>query len=100
MLDAWKQTSHDPNDTVLESAWYAARQALPTGAPERRAAELAAAHAGTPAVSHLDALGRVFRAVADNGAEGQYISACSWARAASASCAVTSMAKPIRRRRR
>ncbi|HTN87933.1 MAG TPA: SpvB/TcaC N-terminal domain-containing protein [Sorangium sp.] len=73
VFDAWKQTSHDPNDTVLESAWYAARQALPAGDPERRAAELAAAHAGTPAVSHLDALGRVFRAVADNGAEGEYI---------------------------
>ncbi|WP_437589011.1 SpvB/TcaC N-terminal domain-containing protein [Sorangium sp. So ce1000] len=73
VFDAWKQTSHDPNDTVLESAWYAARQALPVGDPERRAADLAAAHAGTPAVSHLDALGRVFRAVADNGAEGEYI---------------------------
>ncbi|XYI02101.1 RHS repeat domain-containing protein [Sorangium sp. So ce1128] len=73
VFDAWKQTSHDPNDTVLESAWYAARQALPAGDPERRAADLAAAHAGTPAISHLDALGRVFRAVADNGAEGQYV---------------------------
>ncbi|XYH99955.1 RHS repeat-associated core domain-containing protein [Sorangium sp. So ce1128] len=73
VFDAWKQTSHDPNDTVLESSWYAARQALAAGDPERRAAELAAAHAGTPAVSHLDALGRVFRAVADNGAEGQYV---------------------------
>ncbi|WP_437649290.1 SpvB/TcaC N-terminal domain-containing protein [Sorangium sp. So ce362] len=73
VFDAWQQTSHDPNDTVLESAWYAARQALPQGDTERRAADLAAAHAGTAAVSHLDALGRVFRAVADNGAEGQYI---------------------------
>ncbi|WP_437793358.1 SpvB/TcaC N-terminal domain-containing protein [Sorangium sp. So ce693] len=73
VFDAWKQTSHDPNDTVLESSWYAARQALTAGDPERRAADLAAAHAGTPAVSHLDALGRVFRAVADNGAEGEYI---------------------------
>ncbi|WP_437597398.1 SpvB/TcaC N-terminal domain-containing protein [Sorangium sp. So ce590] len=73
VFDAWKQTSHDPNDTVLESSWYAARQALPQGDSERRAADLAAAHAGTAAVSHLDALGRVFRAVADNGAEGQYI---------------------------
>ncbi|WP_437912411.1 toxin TcdB middle/N-terminal domain-containing protein [Sorangium sp. So ce302] len=73
VFDAWKQTSHDPNDTVLESAWYAARQALPAGDPERRAADLAAAHSGTPAVSHLDALGRVFRAVANNGAEGEYI---------------------------
>ncbi|XXT35724.1 toxin TcdB middle/C-terminal domain-containing protein [Sorangium sp. So ce448] len=73
VFDAWKQASHDPNDTVLESPWYAARQALTAGDPERRAADLAAAHAGTPAVSHLDALGRVFRAVADNGAEGEYI---------------------------
>ncbi|WP_437776712.1 SpvB/TcaC N-terminal domain-containing protein [Sorangium sp. So ce1097] len=73
VFDAWKQTSHDPNDTVLDSAWYAARQALAAGDPERRAAELAAAHAGTPAVSHLDALGRAFRAVEDNGTEGQYV---------------------------
>ncbi|NUQ48584.1 MAG: hypothetical protein HUU27_01495 [Phycisphaerae bacterium] len=31
------------------------------------------AHADTPAVSHLDALGRVFRVVADNGPGGQYV---------------------------
>ncbi|WP_437895738.1 hypothetical protein [Sorangium sp. So ce124] len=48
VFDAWKQTSHDPNDTVLESAWYAARQALTAGDPERRAAELAAALRSRP----------------------------------------------------
>ncbi|WP_437589009.1 RHS repeat domain-containing protein [Sorangium sp. So ce1000] len=72
-FDAWQQTSHDPNDTVLESTWYAVRQALPPGDPERRAADLASAHTGTPAVSHLDALGRAFRTVANNGPEGQYV---------------------------
>jgi RHS repeat-associated protein len=55
-FNAWKQTSYDPNDTVLLSSWYAERALLPQGTPERRTAELAAAHADTPTVSHLDAL--------------------------------------------
>ncbi|UQA61432.1 SpvB/TcaC N-terminal domain-containing protein [Polyangium aurulentum] len=71
----WKQTSWDENDTVLESAWYAARQAgaspLPS-AQEQRAALLAAKHAGTPAALLLDVLGRPVVKVEDNGASGKY----------------------------
>src|SRR5262249_20921618 len=72
-FDPWKVTSYDQSDTVLESTWYTTRQALPQGDPERRAADLAAEHAGTPSRSHLDALGRTFHAVADNGVLGQYV---------------------------
>ena len=52
-------------DTVLESDWYAER----TGATgdEARAAALAAAHAETPSITHLDTLGRAFLVQADNG---------------------------------
>ena len=69
-FDPWSQTSWDPNDTVLESEWYAARidyagqdVAL---LKERRAAQLAAKHANTPTVVHLDTLGRTFLSVAHN----------------------------------
>lgn len=71
-FDPWRQVAWDENDTVTDSDWYAQRQALPAGDPERRAAELAADHAGTPAVDHLDPLGRPFLTVADNGDAGQY----------------------------
>jgi YD repeat-containing protein len=72
---AWRQESWDRNDTVLQGSWYADRASLPDtpeNAAERRAAQLAAAHAATPAVTHLDVLGRPFLALADNGASGQY----------------------------
>ena len=73
VFDPWKEAHFDPNDTVLESAWYQERQGLdPQNDPEGRAAKLAAAHANTPAVMHLDALGRTFRAIEDNGPAGQY----------------------------
>lgn len=66
-FDAWTQEAWDENDTVLESAWYAQRQALPVGDLERRAADLAASHAHTPSTTHLDSLGRVFLTEAHNG---------------------------------
>jgi RHS repeat-associated protein len=74
-LGPWRQAAHDANDTVLASSWYADRgspaPAAPEPAdPEERAAWLAARHAGTPAVSHTDALGRTVYSVADNGAAG------------------------------
>jgi RHS repeat-associated protein len=75
-FDPWRQETWDGNDTVPESRWYAERgspdpQAEPEPAqPERRAAWLAAGHAQTPAVAHLDPLGRVFLTVADAGAAG------------------------------
>lgn len=78
----WHVTSHDANDTVLEpgNAWYSSRDPLdPTrplprdsltgtirATPEQRAAWLAAQHAGTPAVTLLDSLGRDVVAIAHN----------------------------------
>src|SRR5262249_7774284 len=41
-------------------------------AQQKRAAELAKAHDGTPSISHLDALARAFLAVADNRPRGVY----------------------------
>ncbi|MDD3654014.1 MAG: SpvB/TcaC N-terminal domain-containing protein [Desulfotomaculaceae bacterium] len=67
-FDAWKQSFYDPNDTVLESAWYHNRinrlidagltAAWKDPGREKLAAGQAARHAGTPAVQHFDPLGR------------------------------------------
>jgi RHS repeat-associated protein len=67
----WHVTTFDQNDTVLESAWYQTRRqhspaaSLPTdvagiiqATPDQRAGWLTARHAGTPAISVLDSLGR------------------------------------------
>lgn len=70
-FDPWHQTSWDQNDTVLQSRWFADRQALPVGDPERRAADITAQHADTPTTTHLDTLGRVFLTIADNGPAGR-----------------------------
>ncbi|RKH47668.1 toxin [Corallococcus sicarius] len=72
-FDAWSETRADASDNVLESAWYAERIARPPGDPDRRAAELAAAHAHTPAVHLVDPLGRTFLSIADNGSDGKYL---------------------------
>jgi RHS repeat-associated protein len=71
-FDPWRQTTWDQNDTVLESQWYSQRGSpAPTDPepadPEKRAAWLAAKHANTPTVAHLDTLGRTFLTIADNG---------------------------------
>lgn len=71
-FDSWEQVTFDENDTVLASQWYAARQSLPSSDPESKAATAAAAHANTPAVVHLDPLGRTFLTIADNGAAGKF----------------------------
>ncbi len=68
----WVQRSFDQNDTVLESDWYKrrtdpARPDYIPDAPEQRAALLAKAHANTPAIQHLDTLGRVFLMQEHNG---------------------------------
>jgi RHS repeat-associated protein len=67
----WQVTSHDPNDTVLEpgNAWFA-RMSASSAAADRRAAQLAAAHAGTAAVALLDSLGRTVVAIENNRADG------------------------------
>ncbi|RLL55049.1 toxin [Mariprofundus sp. EBB-1] len=73
-FDPWKQVSWDVNDTVLESRWYGERNASSTAsAAEKRAASLAAKHANTPAITHIDSLGRAFYAIADNGDAGKYV---------------------------
>src|SRR5690606_12995616 len=56
----WISRSFDPNDTILDpgNAWYAARSAATATADDRRAAQLAALHAGTPFDVHFDSLGR------------------------------------------
>ncbi|MBK8717516.1 MAG: toxin [Deltaproteobacteria bacterium] len=71
----WLERSYDGNDTVLASAWHAARIALPGATPDelaqRRAAALATAHADTPTMTHADALGRAVRTIEDAGVLGQ-----------------------------
>lgn len=74
VFDAWRQESWDPNDNVRDPVctWYSDRGSpnpngpMPSGA-EARAAWLAAKHANTPSVTHLDSLGRAFLVQADNG---------------------------------
>jgi RHS repeat-associated protein len=102
VFDAWRQETWDVNDTVLIAdprqdgdagdlfhrflggspdaftSWHSRRIGGAFGdtaeqrAAEQDAAQKAAAHAGTPAVVHFDALGRPCLAVADNGAAGRY----------------------------
>lgn len=64
-LDPWRQLSYDGDDNALTSAWYAARIIQPAGSDANDAAVKAAAFAGTPAVSDLDPLGRLFHTIAD-----------------------------------
>ena len=67
----WQVTTYDVNDTVLEpgNAWFA-RTSASTVAAERRAAGLAAQHAGTPLRSVLDSLGRTAVTIVHNRAAG------------------------------
>jgi len=76
----WFTRSFDPNDTVRESRWYSDRNPPDPGQPvprdpvsgrllvteEQRAAWLAAQHAGTPALTLLDSLGREVIVIAHN----------------------------------
>jgi len=65
VFDAWVQIGYDQNDTVLDSAWYAAYSTSPD--PEKvSAAAKAAAHYNTPSTAHLDPLGRNFYTVSFN----------------------------------
>jgi RHS repeat-associated protein len=92
VFDPWQQVTWDVNDTVLLDPKtdldvkgfflrLADRDYLPTWhgeysgsaeAEKRSAATKAAAHAGTPAIAHLDTLGRTFLTIADNGGAGKY----------------------------
>jgi RHS repeat-associated protein len=60
---SWSITSHDANDTVLDSGYRLLRESLPVGDPERMAYERATAHANTPTVVHLDPFGDPVRKV-------------------------------------
>ena len=62
----WQQITWDQNDTVMDSAWKAAKDAS-VNPYENRAANLASTHANTPKVEHLDTQGRVFLMVDDDG---------------------------------
>jgi len=65
-FDAWKQSSYDANDTVLDSSWYATRMTLANDDKEKVAAQKAAAHANTPDIQHLDTLGRPILSIEHN----------------------------------
>jgi len=91
VFDPWHQATWDVNDTVLQTdpkddpdvggffrrlpqeeylpGWYERRQEGALGKLEQAAAAKAAVHANTPTIVHLDALGRPFLAVADNGVD-------------------------------
>ena len=71
-LDAWGQAEWDENDAIEGTSWLLERMALPPGDPERRAAELALAHADTPTLRRFDPLGRAYLQVEDNGEAGKY----------------------------
>lgn len=95
VFDPWRQATWDVNDTVTRTdpksdpdvgpyfrrlpdaaylpTWYTRRIGGAMGAAEQSAAQKAAAHAETPAVSFFDAQARAFIAVGDNGASGSYV---------------------------
>jgi RHS repeat-associated protein len=95
VFDPWHQETFDVNDTVrldpkkdkdiqgyvaryfatqpaTWKTWYEQRISGELGAEEQKAAQKSQAHADTPTVAYLDALGRTYLTVADNGAEGKY----------------------------
>ncbi|MGI0486553.1 SpvB/TcaC N-terminal domain-containing protein [Pantanalinema rosaneae CENA516] len=99
VFDAWQQATWDVNDTVMHNPstdedikgffiddkgkerlprhtylpiWYQQRIDGALGTAEKRAAEKAANHADTPAIAHLDTLGRPFLTIADNGDDQKY----------------------------
>jgi RHS repeat-associated protein len=94
VFDPWHQESWDANDTVLQEnpksdpdvgdffqrlpaadylpVWYTQRASGELGLQEQNAAAKTAAHAHTPMIAYLDALGRTFLTVADNAYAGKY----------------------------
>ncbi len=71
-FDPWHQRLWDRNDTALEGTWHATHAAS-ADVEEQRAAQLAAAHAGTPNAVDLDPLGRIVRSIADCGPDGSFV---------------------------
>lgn len=92
VFDPWQQVTWDVNDTVLldlqtdsdvkgfflrlpESDYLPTWHSEYSGSPDtekRSAATKAAAHAGTPAIAHLNTLGRTFLTIADNGGTDKF----------------------------
>lgn len=64
----WFVAAYDANDTILEpgNAWYADYSAEAASAESQRAARLSSVHADTPAITHLDSLGREVVNIAHN----------------------------------
>jgi RHS repeat-associated protein len=95
VLDPWRSQSWDANDTVAQAdprtdpdagdwlarlpvatllpTWYQQRIGGGLGAAAQAAAQKAAQHAATPSRASFDAAGRSFLDVADNGADGLYL---------------------------
>ena len=93
VFNPWQQATWDSNDTVLLidpktdpdvgeffrrlpeqdylPTWYS-RANTSAIASEKDAAQKALAHANTPAIAHLDTLGRTFLTIADNGGVNKY----------------------------
>lgn len=66
-FDAWKKCAFDVNDTVKESAWYAARILLPDpNDPEKIAAIKTAVHYNTPSCVITDTLARTILSIDHN----------------------------------
>jgi RHS repeat-associated protein len=94
VFDPWQETDWDVNDTVLQAApeidrevgdyfrrlptdsylptWYTQRTSGSPDPNEQDAATKAAKHAKTPSQAFVDALGRTFLTIQDNGADGTY----------------------------
>jgi RHS repeat-associated protein len=70
---SWTIVRSDQNDTVLESAYRAERQSLPSDHPERAALQKAEAHANTPILSHCDPLGRDVKQVQVSGEDADRV---------------------------
>ena len=64
---AWETRAYDENDTAQASAYGLRRDALLNDDPEKQALLRARPHANTPAITHLDALGREVRVVEADG---------------------------------
>jgi RHS repeat-associated protein len=92
VFDPWQQTAWDVNDTLMLNpktdpdvrdfftrlpdtdylpTWFQ-RMSASADTDEQNAALRTKPHAGTPALSHVDSLGRPFLSIADNGVTGKY----------------------------
>ena len=64
IFGAWSTEQRDANDTVLTSAYLAARESLPADHPQKQALEHAKAHADTSSRTIVDPMGRVVATLA------------------------------------